>query len=331
MGRKRKNVIGQRVGKLIALELVEFECFKLWKCQCDCGNTTMLKFFGNIKSCGCLSKSNTDRNPPEIYIKECLTCGGEFKTISKTQKCCNESCGSKLKFLNNPELRKVCSENGRRAMEYIHANGLAYISKPGMHTEEFKLQLSIRSQQPKSDVTKERIKKSHWAHNIEIRQDVIDKVMLTRSQNPEWNNDERRYRFAKWVINNPECVQKHKFYKVGHYYNEFTGDSEYHHSGYELSFMKYLDSLDNVKFWTKKHKIFIEYVLHDTIHQYWPDFLIEFKSGDVYIIELKGYEEDIDKLNAKIAAGESYCKQNNFIFKIIYQKDKHGFKSLRDI
>lgn len=328
MGRIRIDVTGQRVGKLVALELVDFEYFKLWKCQCDCGNITMLKWFGTTKSCGCLSKHNKARNLPEIYIKNCFTCGSEFKTILKTQKCCNESCGSKLKFLNNPELREICSENGKKAMAYLHANGLANISKPGMHTEEFKEKLSIRASQPKTDITKERIKENHWAYNLQIKEEVVERILKTRSENPDWNTDERRHKLSNYVFENPSCVKTHKFYKIGHYYNKFTNEMEYHHSGYERKFMEFLNVQPDVIFWTKKHKIFIDYIFGDKVKKYWPDFYIEFDNGFKTIVELKGFEEDPTILECKIAAGIEYCNNNNLTYQIIFQKSANDFKNL---
>lgn len=56
------NLIGQRFGRLIAIERVENDKHgqSQWLCRCDCGNTTTvlgcsLKS-GNTKSCGCFQK-----------------------------------------------------------------------------------------------------------------------------------------------------------------------------------------------------------------------------------------------------------------------------------
>jgi hypothetical protein len=56
-GRKRKNIIGQRFGKLIAVRYVERKGHRsLWEFLCDCGNRKVigLNNLSETKSCGCL-------------------------------------------------------------------------------------------------------------------------------------------------------------------------------------------------------------------------------------------------------------------------------------
>lgn len=58
----RKDLTGQKFGKLLALEVADKEFQKrkgtVWKCQCDCGNITYVPahslLCGNTKSCGCM-------------------------------------------------------------------------------------------------------------------------------------------------------------------------------------------------------------------------------------------------------------------------------------
>lgn len=54
------NEVGNRYGRLVVLEKVEsINGRAAWKCQCDCGNTVIVKGKylrnGDTKSCGCLS------------------------------------------------------------------------------------------------------------------------------------------------------------------------------------------------------------------------------------------------------------------------------------
>lgn len=56
---KRKNISGQRFGKLTTLEFVRVKnSLAIWRCLCDCGNLTLASFSdlrrGHKKSCGCL-------------------------------------------------------------------------------------------------------------------------------------------------------------------------------------------------------------------------------------------------------------------------------------
>lgn len=58
-GRKPKNILGQRFGRLVAIEFlgIKKHC-AMWKCRCDCGNEVEMKGidlrFGHTRSCGCL-------------------------------------------------------------------------------------------------------------------------------------------------------------------------------------------------------------------------------------------------------------------------------------
>ena len=51
-----KDITGRRVGRLVALERVgsDWQKQSLWRCQCDCGNQTVVRGSQGTKSCGCL-------------------------------------------------------------------------------------------------------------------------------------------------------------------------------------------------------------------------------------------------------------------------------------
>ena len=78
---KSEDIIGQRFGKLVALEEVRCESnpkYRYFKCQCDCGNIKNIRLsclvHGNTISCGCY------RNP------------GEFKRKYNTYEFCGDIC-----------------------------------------------------------------------------------------------------------------------------------------------------------------------------------------------------------------------------------------------
>jgi hypothetical protein len=53
------NLLGQRFGRLLVTEFVRIDGRPFWKCQCDCGRTTIkhigqLRGIGATRSCGCL-------------------------------------------------------------------------------------------------------------------------------------------------------------------------------------------------------------------------------------------------------------------------------------
>lgn len=66
MGRPIKNIIGQRFGKLVVLELTNEKsgtCV-VWKCLCDCGNIKHIRSShlnagpASVQSCGCIHNHN---------------------------------------------------------------------------------------------------------------------------------------------------------------------------------------------------------------------------------------------------------------------------------
>lgn len=70
-----KNIIGQRFGKLVAVELLEeSNKFKrrLYRCKCDCGNETVVPsnslIAGHTQSCGCLNSQYNMRI--HLYLEE---------------------------------------------------------------------------------------------------------------------------------------------------------------------------------------------------------------------------------------------------------------------
>lgn len=60
-----RNFIGKRFGKLVVMEQIIIDDSLMYKCQCDCGHTTVVKAgnltSGNTRSCGCLEKELLDK------------------------------------------------------------------------------------------------------------------------------------------------------------------------------------------------------------------------------------------------------------------------------
>lgn len=55
------DLTGQRFGRLVAIEVAGRGKYRLWKCRCDCGKSTVVDGAslrtGNTRSCGCLMLS----------------------------------------------------------------------------------------------------------------------------------------------------------------------------------------------------------------------------------------------------------------------------------
>jgi hypothetical protein len=74
----RKDVTGEKFGKLVALKCIGINKHRksLWECKCECGNTTIVTInrltCGRTKSCGCIAnKYGTDARyegkPTRLY------------------------------------------------------------------------------------------------------------------------------------------------------------------------------------------------------------------------------------------------------------------------
>lgn len=113
---KKKNIIGNRYGRLVVIE--ELETIKRppriyerrFLCQCDCGNKTNVSYAclstGNVRSCGCLKKDcgkgvlNQQLEEPKLRL---------YRTWTNMKARCNAKSG---RYYNNYVLRgiTVCSE-----------------------------------------------------------------------------------------------------------------------------------------------------------------------------------------------------------------------------
>lgn len=89
----RKDITGQKFGKLLALSVNEEESKKIkatmWNCQCDCGEKTVKRLTeltsGQVKSCGCLKTSFVEGYIEDLLIKGNINyikefCFGDLKT-----------------------------------------------------------------------------------------------------------------------------------------------------------------------------------------------------------------------------------------------------------
>jgi hypothetical protein len=274
----------------------------------------------------------------QIVKLNCRLCKTEFEVTpyrAKNAKYCSYECSnnrirtdeelekiskaSKQKFIDNDKLREVSAENGRKAMNYINNNGLAFRMEKGYHTDEYKKMMSnIMSGRKLSKHTKNLIKENHWS-NKENSIDIVNKILKKRETNESWNSEERRYILANWALEHPEKVGN-GMYNRGYYTSKKTQNIEYYSSGFELEHMKLLDNDDTVLFWTKKHGIRIEYEYNAKKYKYIPDFLVEYKSNDTLILETKGWVRNKEKNDAKIYAAKIYSNTNGYKYKIIYQK-----------
>lgn len=83
MGRKAKDITGQRFGRLVAIEPTDERRHNnvVWKCKCDCENMVLVSgeklIRGNTQSCGCLKR---ERTTEENSIKSAIKSNRTWRT-----------------------------------------------------------------------------------------------------------------------------------------------------------------------------------------------------------------------------------------------------------
>ena len=91
IGRPRKDLVGQRFGRLTVIKRAEDyvissgKHYAQWECKCDCGNTTIVKqsklIQGRTKSCGCYRSDVTSKR-----VSNDLT-GKRFGKLTVIERC----------------------------------------------------------------------------------------------------------------------------------------------------------------------------------------------------------------------------------------------------
>jgi len=110
-------------------------------------------------------------------------------------------------------------------------------------------------------------------------------------------------------------------------------------SSWELNFIRALEENSNVKNWGSEC-VEIPYLYHGTKHRYYPDFLVEAVSGEIYLIEIKPYTqshlaESISKYDKKSCcknlvkwtAANKFAKSRNIRFLVLTEKNCNFLKS----
>ena len=137
-------------------------------------------------------------------------------------------------------------------------------------------------------------------------------------------------------------------YKQGHFEDKFKPQKYYgeypiiYRSELEFKYMVSLERNPNVERWSSE-KIVIPYFMKEKIngkvvekkHDYFTDFVVHMKSGNIYVIEVKPYAQCpryknqiandpvVYKNACKWNAAINWCKQNGMIFKVVTEKDIH--------
>lgn len=108
-------------------------------------------------------------------------------------------------------------------------------------------------------------------------------------------------------------------YNRGEYTSPIAGLCK-HRSGWELSYMKYLDENPDVTKW-EYEKLKIEYVSNlrnGKIRNYIPDFYVEYIDGRREVVEIKPQRKlDQAIIKKKTSAAEAWCSSKGITYTII--------------
>lgn len=129
--------------------------------------------------------------------------------------------------------------------------------------------------------------------------------------------------------------------------DKYAGDSSriIARSSWELIYMRALDNSPVVAKWISEPKTLnISYLspIDRKVHQYWPDFLVQYINGDIEILEIKPAKESLaeesnslyDKLMlvknvAKWHAADKFAKSIGARFRVITEKQMFANKTAK--
>ena len=107
----------------------------------------------------------------------------------------------------------------------------------------------------------------------------------------------------------------------GIYQSSLTGKREYYESSYELRRFRALDASPLVRYWTKSHGLKLRYRLYGRKRRYWPDILVFYNDGRIYLEEIKGHIFRQREFVKKKWAAQAYCGARRWKYRILFEAD----------
>lgn len=197
-------------------------------------------------------------------------------------------------------IRENQSRIGKQVMTKLNEQGRAfkYDSNTAKalwtddHRKHIKSSLTGRK---RTNQTKENIKASHWTKKSKDEVDsIIQRIFLKDSQLKD--------------------TEKGWFTSIK------SGHEMFYMSSYEYKRLSRLETHSDVEWFTTAHGIKIKYSLDGNEHFYIPDIHIRWKDGSVTLEEIKGYIREPAKHAAKVQAADSFCKENNMKYSVIFEE-----------
>lgn len=228
-----------------------------------------------------------------LETRTCSECKKEFQRqswdILKYERkgkivCCSHSCSAKISNRNrNSKRLLVCLNCGQEEFVNETDDRRLYCSRK-CYFEHQSEELAERARQ--------------------LGKDKASKISETKAK--------------KWAAGEYEHI-KHSFAK-GKYFFQKAGKEVWYRSSWELAFMKYLDSKDDVISCDYECVQIPYYDTSNNKRHYIPDFFVEYQDRKE-LIEVKPHVRKKSESNKrKFEAAREYCKQNNIKFKVISER-----------
>lgn len=188
---------------------------------------------------------------------------------------------------NDPEFKKKMSEKIKK----MHKETPEIFSgfTAWKHSDEFKIWVKSESRRKKISKTS----KERW-ENPEYREKTIESIKKKLNDGRCKKSIEFREKMSEKIseLYSLGILKNEKNrYKTGVYISKKNEEFIYS-SSYELDSMILFDDNECIFNWTNKHGIRIKYYYNGLNRNYVPDFLVDFKNGKSYIIEMKGWNTE---------------------------------------
>jgi hypothetical protein len=262
---------------------------------------------------------------------KCLICGVE-KPSSIVE---HIKYDHKIKSADYRELYPGANVKSEEFLLKLKTNAKELWNNPEYREKQIKIRNITHKDPEFKKKMSEKIKKIHketpevfsgltnWHKTDEFKVWVVSeerKNKIKKTTKERWENDDYRNKTIasiKKTLNDGRCKKSVEFrenmskkiselyslgilkneknkYKTGIYTSK-KNENFIYASSYELDAMKLFDESEHIKEWTNKHSIRIKYYYNDLNRHYVPDFLVDFKNGKSYIIEMKGWHtEEVD-------------------------------------
>jgi hypothetical protein len=133
------------------------------------------------------------------------------------------------------------------------------------------------------------------------------------------------------VKSNGEVKTRKPKFREGWYHSTKMNQSFFYRSGYEAKVFELLDSWNGVLAYTVE-EFKIPYIFEGKQHEYIPDIFVAYTDGSKEVWEIKpATQTSLEKNKAKWHFAENACKERNWIFRVITEKEIEKLKkTVRD-